>query len=107
MAGLSSRPQRDSALLALYGQLLDELDRTIDPEHSRQLRGHIATVEHAMDRLNAKLRKRRFRREAALRSLDAQLAAEIRKSIDQTQIARLRKGRSIVHTRTRRLRHRH
>lgn len=102
MAGLSSRPQRDSALLALYGQLLAELDRATDFEHARQLRAHVAAVEQALKRLNTKLAKRRIRREAALRSLDRQLAAEIEKAMDPADLRRLRTNRSIVHTRAHR-----
>lgn len=102
MPGLSSRPQRDSALLALYGQLLAELDRATDREHARQLRAHIAAVEQALKRLNTKLGKRRIRREAALRSLDQQLAAEIRKTIAPAGLRRLRTNRSIVRTRAHR-----
>ena len=100
MAGLSSRPHRDSALLALYGELLAELDRTTDPERARHLRAHLNAVEQAVERLSTRLRKRRVRREAALRALDRQLAAEIEESIDQDEVLRLRTSRSIVRTRT-------
>lgn len=106
MAGLSSRPLRDSALLALYGQLLAELDRTTDPRSADRLRAHIAAVERAVQRLNTKLRQRRVRREATLRALDQELAAEIRGAMDPEQAHRLRENRSILHTRARRCRQR-
>lgn len=104
MAGLSSHPLRDSALLALYGQLLAELDHTTGPEHAEDLRARIATVEHAMERLSRKLRQRRIRRNDTLRALDEQLAAEIKNATHREQIQQLRISRSILHTRTRRRR---
>ncbi len=81
MAG-SSHPLRDSALLALYGKLVAEIDHTTDPQHADQLRGHIATVERAMERIKTKLQDRRVRQAAALRALDEQLAAEIKNTIE-------------------------
>lgn len=104
MVGTSTQPLRDSALLALHGELLAELDRTSDRRRAEHLRARIAAVERAVQRLDRKLRRRRDRRTAALRALDEQLAAEIRSAVDPARIEHLRKGRSIARARRRRCR---
>lgn len=105
MVGMSTQPLRDSALLALYGELLAELDRTTERHRAEQLRARITTVEDAVERLDRKLRRRRIRRTAALRALDEQLAADIRNASDPAQLEHLRRSRSIARPRKRRCEH--